>query len=1029
MKKSLVKIVLAAALSVLMILSLTAVGVFVFAENSAIIPAQGYIGETYEIPSVIDVDGTNVKVTAKITDPDGKTYIATELKLLQIGRYTIEYLSGNKTVKTQYCVTVRRPSDLFSVNNYARIIGASEYKYTASPKISGLKFNVFNGAQINFEREIDMTSRTKNDVLSSVIIEPSSLYNRDFGQIILTFSDVEDPSVKITVVASHGNLDTVSGGGKAYVRASGNGQTSGGYEYLGGQRTFNTTDIYGSPAPFSFEASVQNNDYSRFEYAFRLCYDSAENALYLTNGLDNFYGSPYLIVDFDDTSTFGTNLWSGFPSGKAKMSITFDKFVNSQGSVIVEQVDGIDMSRESLPDTESPVISVDFNGEIKAPNSLVGASYKVFNASAYEYYDLNVPVTYDVYYKNTVTNNRYDVAVKDGAFVTDKVGEYQIVYKAVDKSGNQSTQTVTLYCVGALDDVSIEGAPEKIEAQVFDCITLVSADEIRCFGGSGNFTKTLAVVDCNGNTVDLSNNSFVPDKVGVYEARYTARDFLGNVCTSITYIDVKPSGKPVFLGQISLPESFVVGFTYEFPPISAKVCNGNVVTDAAVDYYIGGQKITDGKFTVHSGAADLVAECRAYAYSSQTEYSSLQKTVKVIDGSNGKDQEKYFCNFDGNVTSVLQQDGVLLNVANDGQVFFANKLSHGQFSVNFGYLKGKVNFSTMSVTLTDAVNSTQTLTFRLTFNSAGITVATNGLPSAPFAVKEDAENVYFAIGYDNERRRLSDVNGDDLCVITHYDDSTPFNGFTNGVYLDMRFEGVKIASEISVNNVNNQPFGYKRSLDDKIGDTVAPQIVIDGVFNRRFNLGDTITVFKAYAFDVLNQVSSLTLTVTDPDNNVILGNVVPDKDYTLTLDKIGRYRIVYTAADSLGNSRGAVAGTTVNVVDVIEPTLDVNFDFKQVYKTGSVIKLPDFTVTDNTDNVYCDVLLQLPSNEIRLLIHSENGAITSYLLSSDTTYPNSFKVSENSFKLEHAGKYVITYVAYDDGFNYVRKTVEIIAVD
>ncbi len=1021
MKKRLMCITLAVAL----LTSVAVLVVSVYAENTVVIPSTAHIGESYSIPSEITVGGGKVNVTARVITPSGKAYSATKLEVSEIGRYTIEYVNGGKVVDTQYCVAIRRPADMISTNNYATVVGVADYKYHTdkSKGLSGIKVDVSNGAVVTVDREIDMTNRTKNDILSSIVIEPAVKGSRDFGRMTLTYTDVDDPSVYFTVITTTGNQDTKGNGGRAYIRAGGNGQLAGGYEESGTGFKWNTTDIYGARAPFSFQADILNNSAANFDFACKLCYDSDENALYLANGEASSYGEPYLIVDFDEVANFGTNVWNGFPSGRARLTITFDYFVNKTGSIIINQVDGIDLSSEQLVDEQAPQITVDLNGERYAPNAFIGATYKLFSASGWDFYDLETPVTSRVYYKAD-ENTYVDVSVKDGYFVTDRVGEYVIEYTSQDKSGNSSTETINLFCVGSHNEIVFSGLA-SVTTDVFKRVELTDPSEIRCTGGNGNLTKTLTVYSPSNEKVELLDNSFVPNTVGVYKAVYVATDFFGKSATAEVEINVNSIDVPVFIGQISLPEVFINGFTYDFPAVEAMMCDGDQVKAADVKYYVGGKEVLNGSFEVNQTSATVDVECRAYYGNNQ--YVSLEKTIPVVDGNGGKNQHNYFYNSDGSVVPTLQQDSVALDIVGDGEVFFANKLSNGVLNASFSYVSGSIGFSSASIKLSAADDKTKTVTFLVGFSSMGLTISAKGLSATTFATKNDAQNTFFSIGFDGATNRISDVTGSDLYELAYYDDGTAFNGFDGGIYLSVSFASVKVASTLCVTNINNQSFGYKYE-DSPVGDKVAPQIVIDGVYSRRLNLGDTLTLYTATAFDVLNQVASLTLTVYDPDNNKVLDGVSPDKLYTITLNKIGRYRIIYSAADTVGNSKGATAGTTLNVLDNVYPELNVKLDFDEVYRVGDKIKLPKFTVSDNTENVYCDIYLQLPSNETRLLVHYQNGVTTSYLAASNSSYPSSFKADDNTFVIQSEGKYVLSYIAYDDSFNYVRYTVEFTAV-
>ena len=77
---------------------------------------------------------------------------------------------------------------------------------------------------------------------------------------------------------------------------------------------------------------------------------------------------------------------------------------------------------------------------------------------------------------------------------------------------------------------------------------------------------------------------------------------------------------------------------------------------------------------------------------------------------------------------------------------------------------------------------------------------------------------------------------------------------------------------------------------------------------------------------------------------------------------------------------------------------------------------------DNPDKILAGVAMFtaaemiMPSNEMRILTHDDNGNIT-YALIDTTLYNSSFIVDKESFRLEMKGRYTLRYVAYDEGYN------------
>jgi hypothetical protein len=350
------------------------------------LPETGLVGECYDIPEFFtEIDGEAVRAEARILTPDGNVYSGTQLKPAMAGQYIVEYVVNGEVVKTETCLIQRRATDFFSVNKFAQVQGISRYRYHGDPYFTGVKVNVQAGAEITFEREIDMTNKSKKDIFFEAIIEPSKYLEIDYGQLILTFTDVEDDTNKMTIMASDGHLDSLTSGGVAYVRAGCNGQSIGGREKKSnGSFVFNTTDIYGSIAPFSFRAQTFAGD-TRYDYSLGLSYDSEEKALYLKNGTGENYGQQYMVADFDDPTIFGGAVWNGFTSGKVKLTVTFNKVQTDNGSIIFKQIDGIDLGQQYLVDDVAPTLSIDLKGEKAAPNSALGNTYTVFNATARDF--------------------------------------------------------------------------------------------------------------------------------------------------------------------------------------------------------------------------------------------------------------------------------------------------------------------------------------------------------------------------------------------------------------------------------------------------------------------------------------------------------------------------------------------------------------------------------------------------------------------------------------------------------------------
>ena len=994
-------------------------------QGNATLPDTAFVGDVFTLPSYAE-GGKNAEVF--VITPDGEVFVGKKVTVTQTGIYTVEYRIDDTVVKSHKVVVATRPSDMFSVNKLAQIVGKTTYSYLEETrKFGGLAFDVNSGGEIVFERTLDMTNRNKNDSLLQFVIMPTKSMNRDYGQVILTLTDVEDPSNYVKVTVSAGNVDGSGlNGHMSYVRAGANGQTAGGYQQLNSRYFFNTTSIYGTPCYFSFEGNCAGLT-TNYDFGLDLRYDSETKAFYVPSCVNSVpYGKLWLVADLDDANVFGANAWHGFTSGKAKLTVSFDRFVTNTGHILFNEIDGIDLSVDCIEDIEPPIITVDMNGETKAPNSFVGATYKVFDAVAKDFYDENCVVSSKVLYNDNTGNDVwYDVSVKDGQFVTDKIGKYKIVYTATDKSDNKATCELQFICTETPYEIVFGTLPADINATVFDKVTLPDVDDIKVRGGNGKLSVTRKVTAPDGTEAETENNIVTVEQIGQYNVEFIATDYFGNSQKTAVKLTVGGFSGASFVTEPVLPRVMIGGFAYALPKTRAVVCQGNQVLNADVKIFADGEELTNASYIAPIDKASVKIEYRAYEKSDT--YTSFSQIIPVANSNEGKDQTAYFFNESNKITSKQNESSISFSFSEDDSLFFANTLNKASFATQFYYEKAALNFTEMTLKFVDSTNSNVSVSIKVTFTPSGFNVSFGRSAMVPLATKTDANGGYFGIGADFVKGVLRDINEKVAIANITDDNGDPFVGFNGGVYLTISFGGVKAASKIDITKINNQPLGYKNTAEDPVGDKVAPELVIDGEYTRKISLGDSLNVFSAECFDVLGQSKSVVVSVIGPDNKPLLSNMPTDKTYNVPLEKVGRYRVIYTMTDSHGNKENG--GAIIMVVDSVAPTLEVSTTYKQVYRVGKTITLPKFTVSDNLDNVYCDITEQLPSSELRLLTHYANGKITSFLSKTDKTYPNSFKASDNSFILETAGKYIITVTAYDDTYNCVTKTFVLYAVD
>ena len=974
---------------------------------------QVKIGEVVSIPDYYaEVGGEKVKATANITTPSGVVYSGSKFNATEGGRYIVEYTINGQVVYTDDCLAVIGSMDLLKPNALASIEEIADFKYSPDEAFKGVVANVQSGGTITFDREIEMTTLTKDDVLFRATVEPSVQGEADFQQMVLTFADVEDNATYFKIVISDGHADGASPKHLVYISGGANGQTSGGLNYGKGAPVFNFNefhDLYGTSVPSTFRAEAYNG-YSL--YAVTLYYDAIENSIYA----NSYEEQPLKVVDFDDPSIFGGNVWSGFKSGKAKLTVSFVE-VKDSGKVIFNEIGGVSLSEENVVDNVAPELFVDLGKELKAPNAVLGTEYTIFPCVVKDFFDKNVKIDTAVSFNNIFTGEESDVLVSDGKFIVDKLGTYTIRYTATDYTGNQSQVEYSFECIACADEIVLTGIADNFSATALELLELPSMNTVRAFGGNGSLKIDVRVFSPNGEEVALTNNAFIPYEIGEYKVVYTATDYFGESASANLMIDVLENVNTTFMNQIVMPELLIAGFNYVVPEVEAYTCKDGKVILCDIEYIVDGNKLDETRsFVADKAKTNTTIVCRAMFNGSPC--GEIAKQVIIINGNHGQDQAAYFYDKTGAITVTETQQGIDLTTTQNSSVSFVNKLKGSAFSLGVNYLTENCHFNSFNVTLSDAERSEVSVTFKFLFTVSGVKI------TAPFATMTDFPSSagYFKLNFDANTGMVSDANGLGVTIVDKDDNGNPFTGFKNGLYATLSFNGVESESKISLSWLNNQLLGFHGETEEEIMDTIGPEIELDGEIPVKVKLGDTITLCTATATDVLSQVTSMTVRLLSPSGKEIVAETAANKEISVTLTEIGIYRLFYVSYDSEG-VRTRV-GQNIRVVDSVAPTLGVDFSDK-TSKVGETITLPNVTVSDDSGKVFYDIFLSLPNSEMRILYHCDNGEVTSYLSKSHTGYPSSFKVSDTKFKLEMEGVYVLTVMAYDDAYNITMQSFTI----
>lgn len=411
----------------------------------------------------------------------------------------------------------------------------------------GLKVNS-KGGSVDFANTVDLTGYTKSDELLSIMPTPFLQGAKDYNVLKFTLTDVEDANSYFSFALKGEDFNQCCGWAIENPAVSASNRNSSGTS-VGGFRLWSRLNGY-TYAGDNIETTSKR--YTPYTFS----YDYAENALYFyqPDG-DRFYK----IVDFDDVQSVGAgNTWSGFTSGKVRLSITVDELTTAQVSYMILGAFNQSMGGEVIKDTAAPSLYTD-RLSLNAPVAEAGKAYKLFACQAYDVAEGKVPVKRQVF-----TADGIEIEVKNGAFTPGVEGGYDIVYSAEDSVGNAARKTVEIRCEKMLSELKIE-FNEEIET-LRDAGEEIKIPAATISGGSGCYSLKTKVVRLDSlQEIPLDLEKFIPYYSGEYGAFYEAEDYIGNVAQKSVIYCVENNFRPVLRGEIQKLKKLNCGVATDIP--------------------------------------------------------------------------------------------------------------------------------------------------------------------------------------------------------------------------------------------------------------------------------------------------------------------------------------------------------------------------------------------------------------------------------------------------------------------------------
>lgn len=916
-------------------------------------------GQEFTVPEIrYSSGGTSVTAEHNLILPDGSETSASVIELNKVGVYTLVYSTaagGGKKERT-YSFRVDYPlavtgSDLSSVS------------YEEYNGIKGLKCKVLCGDTVTFSQPIDISRLAKSDVLFRFFLLPSQAGTVDFSAMEIVLTDFYDESNYVRIVNTPYRTDPSL---HSYTKAGCAGQPLAGWDTSakGGPKA-QINNIYGAVTRFSW---LPSGDFEFNTLSYSL--DLKEKWVYANN---------LFVIDLDE-SAYYNKLWEGFSGNLVKLSVKPQE--GSTAEFFITDVFGTELSRESINDTEAPLLYVDtLNYGEKVPEAIVGKPYKLFAAEALDLFE-GVVRTETKVYRNYYSSSKVKVSTKNGAFTPDRAGNYYIEYTAKDSFGNAAVQVIAVDAKMPEEvppvSITVEGGDRTVPAGMRARLASFSAS-----GGVGNLQLTVYVADGNGAEEIAEGDSFVSRSSGVYTVRATAVDYVGNVAETSYTVNVTLNETPIFDGDVVLPEFMIVGSEYLLPELYAYDYGAKdaVRVKAAVGVTGSAGLISDGVFIPVEADAGKEISVVYTAEGVRGQNVKVYKTTAISVTTDGNwDIAKYFVyeNASGNA----EKNALAVSVKDGSRMRFVNPVLWQDFSLKF---KPDEKDGRVEIVLMGYENKNEALKFAFEKKGGRVTLVLNDTYS--YSTKYTAGKSSIDLTYEYLQQAFS-CGGQTINVLA-FADGKSFSGFSGEkVTLEISVSETSEKGTLYINSLNRQSF----SADD--GDYVAPQVLLLGEYGGTQMIGCESKVVRAAVSDVLSGRVAFTVSVRGPSGFVtsIDGVRLYDAvyaEYRFICDEYGTYEVIFSARDEAGNASSV--SYVINIVNRTPPIISLSRAFPSSVTAGKAFVIPKADITDD-------------------LTAAEDIAAAVLLRRSDGTYVS---VNSDTLILSEKGDYAIIYMAVD----------------
>lgn len=1001
----------------------------------AVVECASLKDEPYIVGELLTIDAQTIIVngkeyvlkSTKLIKPDGSVGCSDRYKLNATGNYTVIFVCDDNGTEVEFEKQISVTSTAFVMSSKdSSVVVDDTQKYSGSGDTNSVvTLNVAAEDAITFNQEFQLSDDRQSMVKFNVL--PKLTASKQESRFCtFRFTDLYDKNVYVDYEVYYRRETN----GTIYVlaRAKYSGSDgSVGFRQIPSLGTSSAKSIYmpdyRAPSEYNYNnywradvntmgtpVGTVSNGQQMLNLTLELLYDS-ENQIAALNILNNNGRETLRLINDFNLKNYGFNLkdFPGFKSGAVVLSVLCGDLEPNMGSVPVEIVElgGLNAcdsyNLDYFDDKVAPQIDINFVEDYEIE---LGRAFKIPDVKVPDNFcdEKNVKVKKSVFY-NFGKSEQYMLGLINGCFTPNEYGDYTIVYEATDAYGNMASKTIKLTCT---DTPSLYFNTTKVAMERLNAGQTITLPEYTFKGIDGDSGLSIYAI-CNDEKteIDIDTRQFTVMQVGTYKIVYEYYDVYQTVTysyeiesVSSNYVAFQPMTMPKYVMK-NAAYSFEQGYGYSFK-------NGTPLLEKSE---LTMRKDGVGEFVKVDIANVTMSDCNSFVELRQELNGNVSQVYKIpvvdvgIAAESGLDFCAYFSPVSGEFTKSRSILGTSLTTTSaDNEIVFINPISLKNFKLEF-FIDSLENYKGVEIALIDYVDHSIVQPVKVVKGAAENTIELSAKKNAnkPVVLNEILGNSSTkTIGYDAGRNRL--YYGETLIDL-----DVTFK--SERVYLSIRLVGVEGSSTLNIKTIDNQTFTHKVSGSGsfmKQVDGYPPKISYESSTGQ-YEPNSVIDIYTPTYTDVLSTIldKDVSFSVRGPEGNFVtsvdgvLLNGKQDfkRNYQIKPTEYGDYFVTYNVKDSSGKSGRSIY--VFSIIDMTSPVIELengyNTQTKLTVKLGDVVKVANYTVSDNVDA-------------------EETLSVSVHLFD-----PNKAQVNlkgYTAFKANYVGEYQIMYFVYDKAGNY-----------